>query len=482
MRAILAILAIGSAHGLAMSKSSLRSNTCEIVKPSGDAKFDSERPGNPKSITEKYSISVCRKSDLEGEFRITKLHNCKKETMNFAITEGLAAEVKQRMGQDEFFLSLEGPEVRALHPTPSDSHANCEYVMPYKLTVPGKYHVNLVWMRENYAAITETAKVWPEGHLDLPLGTATFLQFGPDTTAEHLEKARTGEKCNYKLPSTSRAGRWVFKGEDPKQLSFKERRARCVDQDLKEDKLVSEKCTTWIHAYVDYKDYEWIPDSCQPRRFSKEEARQCLSKNTLLISGDSHLRHLYGAIAGYACDMDEVIKGMGAYHSACVSSAKANACSKLPKNTLCYRQDYFGIGQPQPKLENFNLTVVNFGQHQADGAHQQTLAKFKQGVSSYSSQLAKQLPANQGKFAWHETNANPFRMDHYVKSYKDWRTYQRLQLYNEVTTKEFENLGVPIIPSYESTYDFSLHSDDPAHYPQEVLTAQVQNILGLLCE
>jgi len=249
--------------------------------------------------------------------------------------------------------------------------------------------------------------------LDLPLGTGTFLQFGsPNSvaTVKALEKARTGSQCNYK-DSSSRAGRWVYKGTDTEKM-FSKRRARCVDISLEEDKLPEEACKNWIHAQVDYKDYEWIPDNCQPRRFSKEEARQCLAKNTLLLRGDSHLRHLYSAVAGYACDMEDVIKGAGSYHSTCVSGAKANACSNLPKHTLCYRQDYFGIGQPQPQLSSFNLTVVNFGQHQADGAHQQTLAKFKAGVNSYSSQLAKQLPANKGKFAWHETNALPYRLDH----------------------------------------------------------------------
>jgi hypothetical protein len=295
-----------------------------------------------------------------------------------------------------------------------------------------------------------------------------------------LEKARTGTQCNYK-DSSSRAGRFVYKGTDTEKI-FSERRARCIDQELKKDQLGDETCGKWVHAYVDYKDYEWIPDTCQPRRFTKEEARQCLAKNTLLISGDSHLRHLYGAIANYACDAVEDTKGMNFYNSRCVSSAKANSCSKLNKHALCFKQDYFGIGQDQPNLKNFNLTVVNFGQHWASGDHRVSLAKFKQGASKYSDKMAKQLESNPGKFAWHETNANPLRLDHYVKSFADGRTYQRIQLFNQITNEQFDSLKVPVIPSYEATYDFSLHSSDPAHYPQEVLMTQVQNVLGLLCE
>jgi len=503
MKWLALVCIIAAAHGLKQHKVSLRAaKGCQVIKPSADAQFDiapgsADRPISPDSkqssnIADKYQISLCQKSDdgMEGEFRITKLENClrgQSHGVKFQELDAFQSEVELKLGQDEFVFSLEGPEVRALHPEMSIGHRNCEYVLPYKLVVPGKYHVNLVWTRENYLAVAENSKQFPMGHFDLPLGTETFLEFGSGSTTDALEKVRTtGPVCNYASPK-SRAGRWVYTGTDTTKM-FNKRRARCVDQDMSGDKLDESACKNWIHAHVDYKDYEWIPDNCQPRRFSKQEARECISKSSLLIRGDSHLRHLYSALAGYACDMEDLIKGAGSYHSTCVSSktTKANSCSDLPKNALCYRQDYFGIGEPQPKLDFFNLTVVNFGQHQADGAHQQTLTKFKAGVSSYTMQLQKQLnrkgSEHAGRFAWHETNALPFRLDHYVQSFKDWRTYHRLQLYNEVTTPAFDKLKVPVIPSYESTLDFSLHTRDIAHYPKSILMPQVHNILALLCD
>merc|ERR1719453_1130240 len=117
---------------------------------------------------------------MEGEIRITKLHNCQKEQgISFLVSKKLETDVKQRIGQDEFVFSLEGPEVRALHASPSASEfANCKYVLPYKLTVPGKYHMNFVHTRENYKGIMETERIFPEAHLDLPLGTGAFVQIG----------------------------------------------------------------------------------------------------------------------------------------------------------------------------------------------------------------------------------------------------------------------------------------------------------------
>merc|ERR1712139_538845 len=99
---------------------------------------------------------------------------------------------------------------------------------------------------------------------------------------------------------------------------------------------------------------------------------------------------------------------------------------------------------------------------------------YKKGVSEYVTALKQQLPQNQGKVAWHETNALPFREDWFVKSAGDWRTYQRLQLYNEQTTPTFQDLGVPVIASYEPTYSMSLHAFDPSHYPKEIIMPQVQ--------
>merc|ERR1719456_735032 len=98
MRAALVILALGVAHGLIQSKKSFRASECETIKPSDDASFDGERPGNPKNIADKFVISVCRKSAdaMEGEFRVKKLHNCQQDQkqVNFAVTEGLDAKAK----------------------------------------------------------------------------------------------------------------------------------------------------------------------------------------------------------------------------------------------------------------------------------------------------------------------------------------------------------------------------------------------------
>jgi hypothetical protein len=321
MRAVLACCLIAGAHGLKSKKLSLKTDNCQVIQPSADAAFGiapghADRPISSNSaettnIAEKYQISLCKKTEdgMEGEFRITKLQNCLRAQsggVKFQEQDAFQSEVELKLGQDEFVFSLEGPEVRALHPEMSIGHRNCEYVLPYKLVVPGKYHVNLVWTRENYLAVAENSKQFPMGHFDLPLGTETFLEFGSGSTTDALEKVRTtGPPCNYASPE-SRAGRWVYTGTDTTKM-FNKRRARCVDQDMSGDKLDESSCKNWIHAHVDYKDYEWIPDNCQPRRFSKQEARECISKHSLLIRGDSHLRHLYSALAGYACDMEDLI-------------------------------------------------------------------------------------------------------------------------------------------------------------------------------
>jgi len=46
----------------------------------------------------------------------------------------------------------------------------CIYEMPFEVSTPGLYHLNLVWNRENFVGAQEVTSGWLEGHAQKPLG------------------------------------------------------------------------------------------------------------------------------------------------------------------------------------------------------------------------------------------------------------------------------------------------------------------------
>jgi len=42
---------------------------------------------------------------------------------------------------------------------------NCVYDMPFEVSIPGLYHLNLVWNRENYVGAKEGTQGWLKGEI-----------------------------------------------------------------------------------------------------------------------------------------------------------------------------------------------------------------------------------------------------------------------------------------------------------------------------
>ena len=53
--------------------------------------------------------------------------------------------MRSRYGPDEFVLGLEGPELHSLTLN-MEYRGKCVYDMPFEVTTPGRYHLNLVYM------------------------------------------------------------------------------------------------------------------------------------------------------------------------------------------------------------------------------------------------------------------------------------------------------------------------------------------------
>ena len=133
------------------------------ITPSNDARYESEDgPATrldgitqPVDITKKITVEQCKLTSMTGLFRVTKTTLCK-EGMTFTSDAWVQKWVTTEYGPDEFDFHLEGPELIALDVPPTRNYlGNCISEMPYHLMVPGKYHVNMVWWRENYISHSE---------------------------------------------------------------------------------------------------------------------------------------------------------------------------------------------------------------------------------------------------------------------------------------------------------------------------------------
>lgn len=475
---------------------------CEKLEPSGDAHFMKKRKDGlqqPESIAEKFEITLCKESDIHGfkttdgtsfdtgTFRVRKLKGCLGESQPkmFSADEEYMKKVQEEMGQDEFIFVLEGPEVHSLHPTPSPQNKRCEYELPFALTTPGKYHVNLVWVRENYLAADETKKVWPAAHYDVPLGTGVFVTLGDNGKMGlemhkklHEDEKKTLPTCDMKDNSFFQMeSRWVYQGNANEMFFEKPKNVRCVDTGYLTNMRACNPDNV-VKTHIDYKKYDYLPYDCQPRRFTAEEAKTCLKDKKVDFRGDSHLRLLFWTLSQW-------VYGHG---SVDLLEKQKFQVSRGNKNlTHTPLMDKVEKMVPPENLKEYDVVVTGFGHHPADGRHHMALAEFQKLVDQYADKVDEQGEEAKDKMVWLEIPALPLRMDKAVISFTDWRTDHRFRLYNEYANDKFESIGVPVMKAYDATQGMSLHAYenkdgyDLWHYPAEVYMPFIQDVLGKIC-
>jgi hypothetical protein len=249
----------------------------------------------------KFRVAACiHDSKVGGVVRIEKLVNCD-ETVPFTSDAAYEADIRGRFGPDEFVLGLEGPELHSLTLN-MQYRGKCVYDLPFHVTIPGMYHLNLVWYRENYVGAREGSAGWLPVHVEKPLGEQCFLNLTTSADADesesdpllkHLQARTTVPPCDLHdvniysyLP-----GRWVFRGNSSADILHK------GDAPLYHREADGVRLHTWVRL----EDYTWEPNKCALPVIAPEHAWQCLKKKRIQFEGDSHLRVLYTALLEYVC-------------------------------------------------------------------------------------------------------------------------------------------------------------------------------------
>jgi len=131
----------------------------------------------------KFHFWICADSKrLCGIIRIHKEFGCN-ENDEFSKDPLYSNFVRTKIGPDEFVLGLEGPELHSLT-LMIKYKGNCTYDMPFEVSTPGLYHLNLVWLREHYVGAQEGTVGWLEGQAYKPLGDNCFVNLS--ITNDHM--------------------------------------------------------------------------------------------------------------------------------------------------------------------------------------------------------------------------------------------------------------------------------------------------------
>ena len=424
----------------------------------------------PSSIHDKFKIWICRhRNRMRGEVRIQKVKNCNE---NVVFTQDSAYErmIRAHFGPDEFWLGLEGPELHSLTVN-LRYRGNCTYDLPFEVRIPGLYHVNLVWYRENFVGAREGMVGWLPAHLDKPLGERYFVNLSMSSDESQTDRMLKHNQDRSKLPVCDLRdsnysyipGRWVFQGRFSGDIFHGE------NGPLYHRKVGDNQLHTWVRL----EDFAWMPDNCVLRTVTQDEALQCISKKVVFFEGDSHIRMLYNALLTYICGQQKEWSG---WNSQCGGS-----CQKGGLDRICMRKD--GTGSHASFMNTSGLlTFINFGQHFCDGERRRSFREYQKHVDALVQKIKKLDSASRAKVIWHETNMIPLRKDPWIRGYGDQRTNVKIALYNQYASNQMRSLEIPIIPSFSQTLPLFAGSLDSAHIPikfQSVSTLKF--VLSLLC-
>eukprot|EP01034_Spumella_vulgaris_P027075 gene27075-33745_t len=210
---------------------------------------------------------------------------------------------------------------------------------------------------------------------------------------------------------------------------------------------------------------------CAWNHVTPTEASKLLSNRKIAIAGDSHMRTFGTKLLEFACNITSEPFKKGTYTDYHIKEDQP-MCAGLH---ISYSANYWCDPQKfnwQPwKTEEF--IVYNCGHHLASAEHTpfDVLTEKLANIVTHSKEPSH--GHNTDNFIWLESNPQPIRNDKFVVSSKDWRTEQRLHLYNQYSNNFFVKHNYSVIyawnalmPLYDSGCDMAHFTARGALYPQ----------------
>jgi hypothetical protein len=141
--------------------------------------------------------------------------------------------------------------------------------------------------------------------------------------------------------------------------------------------------------------------------------------------------------------------------------------------------------------EKWDFLIANVGHHSAAGAEHWTLGEYRSHVKAFFDAMRLRMEQQtKGKFIWMASHAMPLSRDNQIIDSNDWRTNQRLALYEKFARDSFmdiqKQLGVDRV-MYQDPFNMTLPmieavGGDCGHFKSaNVQLALVQQFLNLVC-
>lgn len=354
--------------------------------------------------------------------------------------------LRARIGPDDFFCELSGPELHVLIPVVNFvSNEYYFYTLDYSVTIPGKYFIRLVHTQTHYRSVDNTVG-WPVEHLDDVLGDDVFIQIGStlpsnEINAEHATVPNASKLPNC-LPNNYNPGRWVatipFSFHTPVFTGL------------------------WpLSRRVNLSNYEWVPFDCFQKKILPGEVSMCVAGKKIAFHGDSQTRTFFNAL----------LYNYGGVPAVAQKGLLTGQCHEFTTGTLrnstwCFYVNLLGdvqtLRENPPNFTKWDVIYANFGQHPASYAHWLP-SRYRAAVRFF---LHKATELNVSKLVWAATQSimpaigkNRFAR----KLWKDWRTRPRAQLFSQIASEEAAYVSALHLDAYNLSLAFAVSALDGAH-------------------
>lgn len=457
---------------------------CVPLIPTASAGFEFPRIDNdtvPAHIALRWGVWHCQHRSgkcctghlvvrrLDG---VSPVHNLSRITVERDWESRIVA---SRIGPDEFFTEISGPELHVLTPL-FKGEPDYTYIMPYRVTLPGLYYVRLLHTHAHYRAVDNTVS-WPIAHADDVLGDDAELHIGGETAADNVTALHASVLYPSSLPPCSRGmgepGRWVA----AMPFMF----GPHVIQNYK-----------WpFPRRVSMHDYIWTPYSCTRQVFTAARLAQCTANKSFAFHGDSQTRTFFNLLLNTIGGVSNVAQ-KGSLENQC---HEINFSSRLPGSTWCFIANPIGIStllrtpaqtvgtnlSSLHKPARWDVLFANFGQHPAASKHWLP-SRYRATLRSFRTAVAELNPL---VFIWATSQViipaiGPFKVES-AKS-QDWRTRSRLRFFSDIADEEVSHYPTRVLDAYGASLAMATAATDANHiYAANFQKLLTERFLSIIC-
>jgi hypothetical protein len=435
----------------------------QVVKTSGKLKI-----GNNGEYHLQFSLN-------SEEIDCVSSH-VKEEVLQHASESSLTREKMMKVvGPDEIFVEVGGKTLQSFLATYNGCRS---YSVQFHIPISGAYHMNVVFLRSDYAAVNEVEKSFPLFEYDTLFQDWLWLDANNVTETER-------QKCPYAptqgiwtvRPENSDLVRGVFDNlamakESPTFVLDKPGANATMPFYLN---LTNprEGCVNVVNQY------HWDSSACGHPFIHHKEASTLVTNKHILFSGDSQMRT-------FAVNFFHFVCNIGVPHN----FNQKTPSFHIPKNSptckglnMRYINNGYCKINELPEGSNVDLLIANCGHHPASGTGAQyPLQKYIDLLENFTLALPGKgySPKN---VVWLENVPLPLRKDSVVIEVCDWRTPDRIRLYNSQANPIMSNAGYKVIPFFEPMMPLMNKICDIAHYTtQHSNDPGIQPVLRLFHE